>query len=107
MDTHTPEQVDQLQGENIKPFKLIVDQRIFRNFDNDDHSDEYKKIMSNTDKYLTMAKYSNSKDENNNSVNNMIEEERRSKAYSKIVGLQSAQSLVKKFLVSLVLQQKI
>lgn len=48
--------------------------------------------MSNTDKYLTMAKYSN-KEENSN-VNNMIEEERRSKAYSKIIGLQSAQSLV-------------
>ena len=86
--------------------KLLI-KGFFRNFDNDDHSDEYKKIMSNTDKYLTMAKYSNSKDENNNSVNNMIEEERRSKAYSKIVGLQSAQSLVKQFLVSLVFQQKI
>ena len=47
--------------------------------------------MGNTDKYLTMAKYTNNE---NKDVNNMIENERRSKAYSKIIGEQTAQSLV-------------
>ena len=57
----------------------------------EEHSEEYKKIMGNTDKYLTMAKYTNNE---NKDVNNMIENERRSKAYSKIIGEQTAQSLV-------------
>merc|ERR1712241_855322 len=56
-------------------------------YDGEDHSEEYKKIMSNTDKYVTMAKYSTTE---NSDTNNMLEEERRSKAYSKIIG--SAQS---------------
>ena len=47
--------------------------------------------MGNTDKYLTMAKYSNN---DNKDVNNMMEEERRSKAYSKIVGAQTSQTFV-------------
>ena len=48
--------------------------------------------MGNTDKYLTMAKYSNNTE--NKETNKMMEEERRSKAYSKIVGSQTAQSMV-------------
>ena len=47
--------------------------------------------MSNTDKYVTMAKYS-TVDKETSDTTNMIEEERRSKAYSKIIG--SAQSTV-------------
>ena len=47
--------------------------------------------MGNTDRYLTMAKYSNN---DNKDVNNMMEEERRSKAYSKIIGAQTAQTFV-------------
>ena len=47
--------------------------------------------MSNTDKYVTMAKYS-TVDKDRSDTINMIEEERRSKAYSKIIG--SAQSTV-------------
>ena len=58
-------------------------------YEGEDHSEEYKKIMSNTDKYVTMAKYSTAE---NSDTNNMLEEERRSKAYSKIIG--SAQSTV-------------
>ena len=58
-------------------------------YDSEDHSEEYKKIMSSTDKYVTMAKYSTAE---NSDTNNMLEEERRSKAYSKIIG--SAQSTV-------------
>ena len=46
-----------------------------------------------SDKYLTMAKYSSSNGEAKE-VNSMMEEERRSKAYSKIIGAQTAQSLV-------------
>jgi len=57
----------------------------------DEHSEEYKKIMSNTDKYLTMAKYTGGND--GNDANKMMEEERRSKAYSKIIGAQTAQTL--------------
>ena len=60
-------------------------------YDSEDHSEEYKKIMSNTDKYVTMAKYS-TVDKDTSDTTNMIEEERRSKAYSKIIG--SAQSTV-------------
>ena len=63
-----------------------------KNYDNEEHSDEYKKIMGNTDKYLTMAKYSSNNESSD--VNKMMEEERRSKAYSKIIGAQTAQSLV-------------
>ena len=48
--------------------------------------------MSNTDKYLTMAKYTGGND--GNDANKMMEEERRSKAYSKIIGAQTAQTLV-------------
>ena len=58
-------------------------------YDSEDHSEEYKKIMASTDKYVTMAKYSSGQ---SSDTNNMIEEERRSKAYSKIIG--SAQSTV-------------
>jgi len=61
------------------------------NFD-DEHSEEYKRIMSNTDKYLTMSKYSK-QDKETEEVNGMVEEERRSKAYSKIINQQSAASL--------------
>jgi len=62
------------------------------NFDDDEHSEEYKRIMSNTDKYLTMSKYTK-KDKETEEVNGMVEEERRSKAYSKIINQQSAASL--------------
>merc|ERR1712223_782822 len=65
---------------------------VTRNYDGEEHSDEYKKIMSSSDKYLTMAKYSSSNGEAKE-VNSMMEEERRSKAYSKIIGAQTAQSL--------------
>ena len=60
-------------------------------YDSEDHSEEYKKIMASTDKYVTMAKYS-TVDKETSDTTNMIEEERRSKAYSKIIG--SAQSTV-------------
>ena len=60
-------------------------------YEGEDHSEEYKKIMSSTDKYVTMAKYSTA-DKETSDTTNMIEEERRSKAYSKIIG--SAQSTV-------------
>ena len=49
--------------------------------------------MSNTDKYLTMSKYSK-QDKETEEANGMVEEERRSKAYSKIINQQSAASLV-------------
>lgn len=49
--------------------------------------------MANTDKYLTMSKYS-ATDKQTTEMNNMMEEERRSKAYSKIIGAPSAQSSV-------------
>ena len=39
--------------------------------------------MASTDKYVTMAKYTNA---DNSDTTNMLEEERRSKAYSKIIG---------------------
>merc|ERR1711971_707188 len=55
--------------------------------DGEDHSEEYKKIMSSTDKYVTMAKYTTA---DHSDTTNMLEEERTSKAYSKIIG--SAQS---------------
>ena len=45
--------------------------------------------MGNTDKYLTMSKYS-AVDKDTTNMNNMMEEERRSKAYSKIIGSQAA-----------------
>ena len=66
------------------------------NFDNDDdeHSPEYKKIMGQTDVTLTMSKYAK-KDGDSLKVDGMIEEERRSKAYSKIIGQSSAQQLVR------------
>lgn len=63
-----------------------------KSYDTEERSEEYKKIMGNTDKYLTMAKYSNNND--NKDVNNMMEEERRSKAYSKIIGAQTSQTFV-------------
>ena len=59
----------------------------------DEHSDEYKKIMSDSDKFLTMSKYAK-KDKETSEVNGMMEEERRSKAYSKIMNQQSVTSLV-------------
>ena len=49
--------------------------------------------MSNTDKYLTMSKYAKA-DKETAEVNGMVEEERRSKAYAKIINQQSAASLV-------------
>ena len=52
--------------------------------------------MSNTDRHLTMAKYSNN---DNKDVNNMMEEERRSKAYSKIIGAQTSQTFVSWYLL--------
>jgi len=63
-------------------------------YDEDEHSEEYKKIMSNTDKYLTMSKY-NKNDKETTDINGMMEEERRSKAYSKIINQQSDISLEK------------
>merc|ERR1711936_939025 len=60
-------------------------------YENEERSEEYKKIMANTDKYLTMSKYS-ATDKQTTEMNNMMEEERRSKAYSKIIGAPSAQS---------------
>ncbi len=47
--------------------------------------------MGNTDRQLTMAKYSSN---DNKDVNSMMEEERRSKAYSKIIGAQNSQTFV-------------
>eukprot|EP00092_Neocalanus_flemingeri_P033465 GFUD01036382.1.p1 GENE.GFUD01036382.1~~GFUD01036382.1.p1 ORF type:complete len:800 (+),score=284.74 GFUD01036382.1:163-2562(+) len=58
----------------------------------DDHSEEYKKIMSTTDKYLTMSKYAKT-DKDTTEVNGMMEEDRRSKAYRKIINQQSVASL--------------
>ena len=58
-------------------------------YDSEDHSEEYKKIMSSTDKYVTMAKYSTT-DKESSDTTNMLEEERRSKAYSKIIGSATA-----------------
>jgi len=58
----------------------------------DEHSEEYKRIMANTDKYLTMSKYTKT-DKETEDVNGMVEEERRSKAYSKIINQQSVASL--------------
>ena len=49
--------------------------------------------MSNTDKYLTMSKYAKA-DKETAEVNGMVEEERRSKSYAKIINQQSAASLV-------------
>ena len=66
------------------------------NYDNEDdeRSPEYKKIMGQTDVTLTMSKYAK-KDGDSLKVDGMIEEERRSKAYSKIIGQSSAQQLVR------------
>eukprot|EP00092_Neocalanus_flemingeri_P010481 GFUD01011292.1.p1 GENE.GFUD01011292.1~~GFUD01011292.1.p1 ORF type:complete len:816 (+),score=283.88 GFUD01011292.1:87-2534(+) len=58
----------------------------------DDHSEEYKKIMSTTDKYLTMSKYAKT-DKDTTEVNGMMEEDRRSNAYRKIINQQSVASL--------------
>merc|ERR1712088_818128 len=57
------------------------------NYDNDDdeHSPEYKKIMGQTDVTLTLSKYAK-KDSDSLKVDGMLEEERRSKAYSRIIG---------------------
>ena len=73
------------------------------NYDNDDdeHSPEYKKIMGQTDVTLTMSKYAK-KDGDSLKVDGMIEEERRSKAYSKIIGQSSAQQLVRRNFSTLV-----
>ena len=49
--------------------------------------------MSNTDKYLTMSKYGKT-DKDTADINGMVEEERRGKAYSKIMNQQSVASLV-------------
>ena len=67
------------------------------NYDNDDdeHSPEYKKIMGQTDVTLTISKYAK-KDSDSLKVDGMIEEERRSKAYSKIIGQSSSQQLVRR-----------
>ena len=66
------------------------------NYENDDdeRSPEYKKIMGQTDVTLTISKYAK-KDGDSLKVDSMIEEERRSKAYSKIIGQSSAQQLVR------------
>ena len=45
--------------------------------------------MASTDKYVTMAKYSTT-DKETSDTTNMLEEERRSKAYSKIIGSATA-----------------
>ena len=67
------------------------------NFDNDDeHSPEYRKIMGQTDVTLTLTKYGK-KDSDAIKVDGMIEEERRSKAYSKIIGQSSSAQLVSPF----------
>lgn len=64
------------------------------NFDNDDeHSAEYKKIMGQPDVTLTLSKYGK-KDSDAIKVEGMIEEERRGKAYSKIIGQTSSAQLV-------------
>merc|ERR1712012_1046942 len=57
------------------------------NYDNEDdeRSPEYKKIMGQTDLSLTVSKYAK-KDSDSVKVDDMLEEERRSKAYSRIIG---------------------
>merc|ERR1712223_1614226 len=57
------------------------------NYDNEDdeRSPEYKKIMGQTDLSLTVSKYAK-KDNDSLKVDGMLEEERRSKAYSRIIG---------------------
>merc|ERR1712223_1515878 len=57
------------------------------NYDNEDdeRSPEYKKIMGQTDLSLTVSKYAK-KDNDSRKVDGMLEEERRSKAYSRIIG---------------------
>ena len=64
--------------------------------DDDEHSEEYRKILGKTDVTLTLSKYS-SKDSESLKVDNMIEEERRGKAYSKIINQSSAAQLVSPF----------
>ena len=67
------------------------------NFDNDDdeHSPEYKKIMGQTDLSLTVSKYAK-KDNDSLKVDGMLEEERRSKAYSRIIGQASEKQQVRR-----------
>merc|ERR1711936_678594 len=57
------------------------------NYDNEDdeRSPEYEKIMGQTDLSLTVSKYAK-KDNDSLKVDGMLEEERRSKAYSRIIG---------------------
>lgn len=62
--------------------------------DDDEHSAEYKKIMEKTDVTLAMSKYSNKADDAAK-VEGMIEEERRSKAYGKIINQTSTNQLEK------------
>lgn len=65
------------------------------NFDDDDeHSPEYRKIMEKNDVHLTLGKYSK-KDEDAVKVDGMMEEERRSKAYSKIINQSNSSQMEK------------
>ena len=65
-----------------------------KNYDDDEHSEEYKKILEKTDVSLTLSKYSK-KDSDMIKVDGMIEEERRSKAYRRIMGDSNANDMVK------------
>lgn len=67
---------------------------ITTNFDDDEHSAEYKKIMGKTDVSLALSKYSK-KDEEAVKVDGMIEDERRSKAYDKIKNQSSTTQMEK------------
>merc|ERR1712115_391291 len=65
------------------------------NFDDDDeHSPEYRKIMEKNDVHLTLGKYSK-KDDEAIKVDGMMEEERRSKAYSKIINQSNSSQMEK------------
>ena len=67
------------------------------NYDNEDdeRSPEYKKIMGQTDLSLTVSKYAK-KDSDSLKVDGMLEEERRSKAYSRIIGQASEKQQVRR-----------
>ena len=67
------------------------------NYDNEDdeRSPEYKKIMGQTDLSLTVSKYAK-KDNDSLKVDGMLEEERRSKAYSRIIGQASEKQQVRR-----------
>jgi len=64
------------------------------NFDDEEHSPEYRKIMEKTDTTLNLMKYSK-KDEDAAAVDGLLEEERRSKAYNKIINQGSATQMEK------------